>query len=207
MNHKQQFRQILETEHLNCKKAIKQALSEHASESEKNNFSLSDVVSPYSISEVQIFPFTESIIRNSYLVTAYSFFEYSLRKFCEVIACDHAGFRKKLSSMDKVYQYYSLISNILPVSDKLFSEDWEKLTIYREIRNIIVHHNSIVPGNTTLKTKLYLDTEGLIQIKESLIIEILDVSQSFLLNLIEVYDHKNPAGILSLYEDKKDSNI
>ncbi|GAL85610.1 hypothetical protein MYP_2839 [Sporocytophaga myxococcoides] len=171
----------------------------------KDRLSIHKEVDTYSLEEVQIYPFTPSIIQNSFFVTAYSFFEYSFRKFCEIIVTDHSAFKRKLSDMDKVYQYHSLVLNIIPISQPVISEDWKRLVMYREIRNIIVHHNSIVPGNTTSKTKLALaldthidpDNLTLIKISNNMIKEVLDVGLRFLLNLIELYFESYPEGIFS----------
>ncbi|MBO9702894.1 MAG: hypothetical protein J7604_21955 [Sporocytophaga sp.] len=206
MNYKQQFSQILETQFSNCEKSILVAIEAGKALSDfKDGFFINNDVNTHAIEEVHFYSFTSSIIKNSFLVTAYSFFEYSFRKYCEIIVTEHSGFKRKLSDMDKVYQYHSLVTNILPLSESVISEDWGRLVIYREIRNIIVHHNSIVPGNTTSKTKLvlavdnYIDPEnsGPIKISGNLIKEMLDVGLRFLLNLIELYDKHYPEGIFS----------
>ncbi|WP_045464383.1 hypothetical protein [Sporocytophaga myxococcoides] len=206
MNYKQQFSQILNTEFSNCEKSIQLAIDAvMGSTGVKDRLSIHKEVDTYSLEEVQIYPFTPSIIQNSFFVTAYSFFEYSFRKFCEIIVTDHSAFKRKLSDMDKVYQYHSLVLNIIPISQPVISEDWKRLVMYREIRNIIVHHNSIVPGNTTSKTKLALaldthidpDNLTLIKISNNMIKEVLDVGLRFLLNLIELYFESYPEGIFS----------
>ncbi len=206
MNYKQQFYQILNTEFSNCEKSIQLAIGAVMGTTGANaGLSIHKEVNTYSLEEVQIYPFTPFIIQNSFFVTAYSFFEYSFRKFCEIIVTDHSAFKRKLSDMDKVYQYYSLVSNILPLKENSIAEDWEALVVFREIRNIIVHYNSIVPGNTSLKTKTFLEYgkflipigNGLIQIKEKMISEILRIALRFLFNLIEAYANYYPHGVFS----------
>lgn len=206
MNYKQQFSQILKTEFSNCKESIKLATDADIALSGLNDgFFINNEVNMETIEEVQFYSFTSSIIRNSFLVTAYSFFEYSFRKYCEIIVSEHSGFKRKLSDMDKVYQYHSFVSNIIPISEPMISVDWKRLVIYREIRNIIVHHNSIVPGNTTSKTKMALATNNhidlentsLIKVNDNMINEMLDIGLRFLLNLIELYDKSYPEGIFS----------
>ncbi|WP_028980260.1 hypothetical protein [Sporocytophaga myxococcoides] len=206
MNYKQQFSQVLETQFSNCKKSILVAIDAGMALSDlKDGFLINNEVNTHALGEVHFYSFTSSIIKNSFLVTAYSFFEYSFRKYCEIIVTEHTGFKRKLSDMDKVYQYHSLVANILPVSASVISEDWARLVIYREIRNIIVHHNSIVPGNTTLKTKLTLavdnhidpENNGPITISDYMIKEMLDVGLRFLLNLIDLYEQHYPEGIFS----------
>lgn len=206
MNYKQQFSQILETQFRNCEMSIQVAIDAGKALSDLNTgFLINNEVNTHALAEVHFYSFTPSIIKNSFLVTAYSFFEYSFRKYCEIIVAEHTAFKRKLSDMDKVYQYHSLVANILPVSEPVISEDWARLVIYREIRNIIVHHNSIVPGNTTTKTKLALavdthidpDNSGLIKISDNMIKEMLDVGLRFLLNLIDLYDKLYPEGIFS----------
>jgi hypothetical protein len=206
MNYKQQFSQILNTEFSNCEKSIQRAIDAlKGSPAPMARVSLLDEVNTYSLDEVDIYSFTPSIIQNSFFVTAYSFFEYAFRKFCEVIVKDHSQYKRKLSSMDKIYQYYSLVSNILPVKENSIAEDWEALVIFREIRNIIVHYNSIVPGNTSLKTKTFLECgdyllpigNGLIQVKAEMVSEILRIALRFLYNLMESYANNYPQGVFS----------
>ncbi|MCR6640142.1 MAG: hypothetical protein NVV82_14425 [Sporocytophaga sp.] len=206
MNYKQQFSQILNTEFNNCAKSIHLSLNAVMdSTGAKVGLSTHKEASIYSLEDVQIFPFAPSIIHNSFFVTAYSFFEYSFRKFCEIIVTDHSQYKRKLSSMDKIYQYYSIVSNILPVKENSIAEDWEALVIFREIRNIIVHYNSIVPGNTSLKTKAFLECgdyllpigNGLIGIKEEMISDMLRIALRFLFNLMEAYANNYPQGVFS----------
>ncbi len=206
MNFKQQFSQILNTEFSNCEKSIQLAIDAvKGTPVSIVGVSLPDKVNTCALEEVDIYPFIPSVIQNSFFVTAYSFFEYAFRKFCEVIVTDHSQYKRKLSSMDKIYQYYSLVSNILPIKENSIAEDWEALVIFREIRNIIVHYNSIVPGNTSLKTKTFLECEdyllpignGLIRIKEDMISELLKIALRFLYNLMENYASNYPQGVFS----------
>jgi len=205
MNFKQQFSQLLIAEFNRCEQAIDVAMQVSRTLSDRKVELGDNQITRHTIAEVQWYSFTSSVIKNSFLVTAYSFFEYAFRKYSEVIVTEHTAYKRKLSDMEKVYQYHSLLANIIPVSVPVIAEDWSKLAVYREIRNIIVHHNSILPGNTSLKTRKVLEadgyvepeTTGLIKVQDTMIKEMLNVGLRFLLNLVEVYDTTYPKGVFS----------
>jgi len=106
--------------------------------------------------------FSDSVLK-AFVISIFSFFELKLKQFSEI--CEKQEFTtKKISDFKKtqkkvvssIEKYNSfLISEVIPELSQLDS-DFNELIIWKDLRNLIVHNNSILKNHnidlTTLKS-------------------------------------------------------
>lgn len=143
---------------------------------------------------------TPYLLKHSLFISAYSFIEYSLKKFCEMAASQRNQYKRRVSNLQKIYQFYSFLTNEVQLDKQKTSEDWEKLNIFRDLRNCIVHYNSSIGKNISAKSYDFIKEDSRIQLEEpkgfhikddALILELIAVSKRFLFTLMDEYHQKN----------------
>lgn len=136
------------------------------------------------------------LFKHSLFIAVYSFMEYSLKKFCEVVASEQQKHQRRVSEFDKVFQYYSFLTDDLKLDKAQTEQEWKQLNIFRDIRNSIIHYNSSIGKNISSKTyeflvndqRVEMDGSNGFRIKhDSLVTEVIQVSAKFLFALIDQY--------------------
>ncbi|HEY0740312.1 MAG TPA: hypothetical protein VGD40_02585 [Chryseosolibacter sp.] len=99
------------------------------------------------------------ILLNSSLVAAYSLFEKSLVKICDLAEHEFNVSRSKLKGKISIIgRCKAYIQNDLKISLSDLDASWDKIEQYREVRNLITHEDSRikkVKGQTIEQNKLY----------------------------------------------------
>jgi hypothetical protein len=139
------------------------------------------------------------MLRHSLFITVYSFMEYSLKVFCETAASQMNQHERRVSNFEKVHQYYSFLMNELQLEKQKVEDDWQKLNIFRDLRNSIVHYNSDIGKNISAKTYTFIREDVRIEFNEprafrikddALILEQIEVSKRFLFTIMDEYHKK-----------------
>lgn len=194
------FRQVLEIEYQDLEGYFQSSLSALRRSEEERMQSYESL--PKALSQdkdaIQFFahagPF---LLKHALFISAYSFMEYSLKKFCEIASAELKMHQRRVSEFEKVYQYYFFLINDLKISKEKLEDDWDKLNIFRDLRNSMVHYNSTIGKNISAKTYDFITTDSRIQFEEprafyikdeALIMEVLKVSRRFLVSLMEEYE-------------------
>lgn len=202
----QLFRQMLEREILDLHKYLEESLQvlkkneigwmqkykemDLAPSDRKNDIDTEPAASLY-------FRSTPFLLKHSLFISVYSFLEFSLKKYCEVVTCGFLKYRRRVINYEKVHQFYSFLTDDLKLDKQRVEEDWQKLNIFRDIRNSIVHHNSTIGKNISAKTYEYIKEDPRIIFEEpkgfrisddDLILELLHVSEKFLFTLMDEFN-------------------
>lgn len=136
---------------------------------------------------------TSFILRHALFISVYSFMEYSLRKLTLALA-EPTSYKRRVSEFDKVYQYHSFLVNEMKLDKNRVEEDWEKLNIFRDIRNAIVHYNATIVKNINPKSFQFIEEDPRIFFEEprtfkilddGLVLELIEVSKRFLKGLTD----------------------
>ncbi|MBX9850445.1 MAG: hypothetical protein K2X86_01665 [Cytophagaceae bacterium] len=142
---------------------------------------------------------TDYILRHSFFISVYSFTEYALKRFCEMVA-DNTPYKRRVGGFEKMHQHYSFLVNEMKFDQAKSEKEWEMLNVYRDIRNSIVHYNSTIGKNISSASYRFITSSEHIQFEEphtfrlkddALIMVLIQVSKRFLNGLMDEYDLKN----------------
>lgn len=197
------FRLILESEYQDLQQYIYESLEaikkgeERVKKSQeiiKLQVMDSDRIDPIFI---QVTPF---LFKHSLFISVYSFWEFAIKKFSLLTTHKFPEYKRRVSNLEKAYQFYSYFINDIHLEKNKLDEHWEAMNIFRDIRNSIIHHNSYLGKNISSKSQDFIKHDPRIHVDEfygfkiqddSLIMELMNVSQNFVFELIDQYDAKH----------------
>lgn len=169
-------------------------------ESTTSNYSKNELIDLLSSSNIRYYPqSTTELFIHSLFISAYSFFEHSLKKLSEIVAIQTNISKRKVLNFEKVHQYFSYLTNDIGLDRNEILETWDKMNIYRDIRNSIMHHNSSIGKNITSHTYQFLKEDDRIEFiepggfrikNEQLIMDLISSSKLIMLHLINQLDEK-----------------
>ncbi|MFN3405930.1 MAG: hypothetical protein ACK40G_17680 [Cytophagaceae bacterium] len=110
-------------------------------------------------------PDTENFLTHSLYTGCYAFFEYAFKKVCMMHAMYDGNSR--VFYFEKLPQYFSYIINAVPGERDLMLEQWNQLMLYREIRNLIVHHHMEIGEYTSAELIKFISENSSLTMKES----------------------------------------
>jgi len=156
-----------------------------------------DLIGLLNRSEITYHPQSiDDLFIHSLFISAYSFFEHSLKKFSEVVALQSNISKRRVFNFEKVHQYFSYLTNDLGLDRKAILELWDQMNIYRDIRNSIMHHNSSIGKNISTRTYQFLREDDRIEFiepagfkikNELLILDLINTSKHLLMHLMDQY--------------------
>jgi hypothetical protein len=165
-----------------------------------NNLTKRELIDLLSISNIQYHPqSTTELFIHSLFISAYSFFEHSLKKLAEIVALQSNISKRKVFNFEKVHQYFSYLTNDIGLDRKEILGTWDQMNIYRDIRNSIMHHNSSIGKNITSRTYQFLKEDERIEFiepsgfrikNEMLIMDLIASSREIMMHLIDQFDEK-----------------
>ncbi|WMJ74649.1 hypothetical protein RCC89_15965 [Cytophagaceae bacterium ABcell3] len=136
--------------------------------------------------------FTPFFIRNALFTTIWSFSEFSLRRYCEILTEDNHGLAKRVRKLNRIYQFHEFLKNDLQFELGHVQGEWEKLELYKGVRNCLVHHPTKVK-DVHPRTYEFIKNDARILFEEpdffrivevSLVFDLLDVSKKYLLGIM-----------------------
>lgn len=193
-----QFRQLLETEFHELERYTSESLKvlkKNETDWDLKYQHLKDQAGGAAVPLLQ-FHVSPFLFKHSLFIAVYSFMEYSLKICCGVVAAEQQKHQRRVSGFEKVFQYYSFLTDDLKLDKAQTEEEWKQLNIFRDIRNSIVHYNSFIGKNISSKTyeflvndrRIEMDGSNGFRIKDdSLVTEVIQVSAKFLFTLIDQY--------------------
>jgi hypothetical protein len=191
------FHQMIEMEYKGLENYIQESLDSMSERHKAMEASLRNegADASHQISR-QYFEMTPLLLKNSLYITAWSFLEYSLKKFCEIAASKSPKLQKRVAKLNRPYQYHSFLKNEIKLDVMKVKDEWDMLNIFREIRNCIIHHYNLV---TNVQSATYnfikenpafeFEEPDKFQIKDDkLILELMAVSEKYLFTLLDEYE-------------------
>jgi hypothetical protein len=145
---------------------------------------------------IQVTPF---LFKHSLFISVYSFWEFAIKKFSLITIEKFPQYKRRVANLEKAYQFYSYFIDELKLNNTMLNKDWESMNIFRDIRNSIIHHNSYLGKNISLKSQKFIKSDPRIHLDEfygfkiqddGLILELMEVSKNFVFTLIDEYDSK-----------------
>ncbi len=142
---------------------------------------------------------------NSQLLTYYAFFETWLKKMCEYhykLGLNDIGVND-LSGRNYIEKSKRYFKKVAGFQLEDLEQEWERIQIIQQVRNLIAHNNSSIIKNSKLKIKeqpqfLLIKNEKLIKLDlstgdffiqdSSYLLEVLDLFQSYLSKIIHKID-------------------
>jgi hypothetical protein len=139
------------------------------------------------------------LLKHSLFISVYSFFEYSLKSFSQLVTSQLHQYKRRVSDFEKVHQYYSFLINEVQLDKLKTDDDWKKMNIFRDLRNSMVHYNSTIGKNISTKTYEFIQQDSRILFEEprgfkikddALILELIEVSKRLMIVLLEDFERK-----------------